>query len=574
MSRKSWDGVELVAALRTGAERLHARVAEVNALNVFPVPDGDTGTNMLATLRAAVAEGEAALATGVTAIDVVSEAVARGALLGARGNSGVLLSQILRGLPHAVRGRRRARASEIANALSIGTLFAYAAVATPVEGTILTVAREVAAAAMSDATGATELRPFLHEVAASARRSVEKTPTLLAVLREAGVVDSGGAGLQIILEGIAAVPSIAPSASSDEADRRIDPTQSAGAAPMERTHAAARGAFGYETVFIVSSNGAALNLAKIRSDLESIGESVLVAGDERVCKVHVHNARPDEILAYGFSVGDVDAVTIENLDAQSAERATGHEAFKSLSPARVSAEYSRPHGAQESPPMPSRGGARGGVSVVAVAAGEGLAAIMTSAGATEIVHGGQTENPSAAEIADAIRRTGSESVVVLPNNSNIVLAARQAAALVEGTVIVVPTRNAAEGIAALLAWDPSLTIDGLVAKFETAREAARTFRIVEAVRDATVHGVSVAAGETMAIDAVDGIIATGPDDVTVLARALANESAELITLYVGAAVDDGASADLVAAARGAVSGAEVELQRGGQPIERVLVSLE
>ena len=157
MSRKSWDGVELVAALRTGAERLHARVAEVNALNVFPVPDGDTGTNMLATLRAAVAEGEAALATGVTAIDVVSEAVARGALLGARGNSGVLLSQILRGLPHAVRGRRRARASEIANALSIGTLFAYAAVATPVEGTILTVAREVAAAAMGDATGATEL---------------------------------------------------------------------------------------------------------------------------------------------------------------------------------------------------------------------------------------------------------------------------------------------------------------------------------------------------------------------------------------------------------------------------------
>ena len=491
-----------------------------------------------------------------------------------RSNSGVLLSQILRGLPHAVRGRRRARASEIANALSIGTLFAYAAVATPVEGTILTVAREVAAAAMGDATGATELRPFLHEVAASARRSVEKTPTLLAVLREAGVVDSGGAGLQIILEGIAAVPSIAPSASSEEAERRIDPTQSAGAAPMERTHAAARGAFGYETVFIVSSNGAALNLAKIRSDLESIGESVLVAGDERVCKVHVHNARPDEILAYGFSVGDVGAVTIENLDAQSAERATGHEAFKSLSPARVSAEYSRPHGAQESPPMPSRGGARSGVSVVAVAAGEGLAAIMTSAGATEIVHGGQTENPSAAEIADAIRRTGSESVVVLPNNSNIVLAARQAAALVEGTVIVVPTRNAAEGIAALLAWDPSLTIDGLVAKFETAREAARTFRIVEAVRDATVHGVSVAAGETMAIDAVDGIIATGPDDVTVLARALANESAELITLYVGAAVDDGASADLVAAARGAVSGAEVELQRGGQPIERVLVSLE
>ena len=266
MSRKSWDGVELVAALRTGAERLESRVAEVNALNVFPVPDGDTGTNMLATLRAAVAEGEAALATGVTAIDVVSEAVARGALLGARGNSGVLLSQILRGLPQAVRGRRRARAGEIASALSIGTLYAYAAVATPVEGTILTVAREVASAAMSDAAGATELRPFLNDVAASARRSVEKTPTLLAVLREAGVVDSGGAGLQIILEGIAEVPSVAPSASSDDVIRHVG-AQSPGVGDVEeRILPNGDGTFGFETVFVVRSRGKALDLTAIRAD--------------------------------------------------------------------------------------------------------------------------------------------------------------------------------------------------------------------------------------------------------------------------------------------------------------------
>ncbi len=221
MSRKSWDGVELMAALRSGAERLESRVAEVNALNVFPVPDGDTGTNMLATLKAAIAEGEATLAAGVTAIDQVSEAVARGALLGARGNSGVLLSQILRGLPQAVRGRKRARASEIANALSIGVLHAYSAVATPTEGTILTVAREVAASALADIESATELRPFLLKIAESARVSVDKTPTLLAVLREAGVVDSGGAGLQLILEGIADVPFVVPSATGDDGDARI-----------------------------------------------------------------------------------------------------------------------------------------------------------------------------------------------------------------------------------------------------------------------------------------------------------------------------------------------------------------
>ena len=219
MSRKSWDGVELMAALRSGLDRLESRVDQVNALNVFPVPDGDTGTNMLATLRAAIAEGDASLATGVTSIDEVSAAVARGALLGARGNSGVLLSQILRGLPQAVRGRQRARAAEIAQSLSIGVLHAYSAVASPTEGTILTVAREVAAAAMKESESATELRPFLEQIAAVARTSVEKTPTLLAVLREAGVVDSGGTGLQFILEGIADVPSVAASRGAAEAER-------------------------------------------------------------------------------------------------------------------------------------------------------------------------------------------------------------------------------------------------------------------------------------------------------------------------------------------------------------------
>ncbi|MFZ9218710.1 MAG: DAK2 domain-containing protein, partial [Candidatus Limnocylindrus sp.] len=283
MSRKSWDGVELMAALRSGLERLEGSVEAVNALNVFPVPDGDTGTNMLATLKAAIAEGDAALATGVTAIDEVSAAVARGALLGARGNSGVLLSQILRGLPQAVRGRQRARATEIAQSLSIGVLHAYSAVATPTEGTILTVAREVAAAAMKESEGASELRPFLESIAATARISVEKTPTLLAVLREAGVVDSGGTGLQLILEGIANVPSVAPSRGAVEAERQnLAPRPIAPVAvnqPAEPTETAPT-EFGYETVFILSSPTRPLDLSDILAHLETIGESVLVAGYE------------------------------------------------------------------------------------------------------------------------------------------------------------------------------------------------------------------------------------------------------------------------------------------------------
>jgi hypothetical protein len=568
MSRKSWDGIELMAALRSGLDRLESRVEEVNALNVFPVPDGDTGTNMLATLKAAIAEGDASLATGVTAIDEVSAAVARGALLGARGNSGVLLSQILRGLPQAVRGRQRARATEIAQSLSIGVLHAYSAVATPTEGTILTVAREVAAAAMKESEGASELRPFLESIAATARISVEKTPTLLAVLREAGVVDSGGAGLQLILEGIANVPSVAPSRGTVEAERRS--TSSAPSAPATET-AAARVAstpaapteFGYETVFILSSPTTPLDLAAIRAHLETIGESVLVAGDEMTCKVHVHNLRPDEVLAYGISLGDVRAVTIENLDQQSAERATGHAAFNQLADGPLTAT-SRPAAA-------SLGR---GTSIVAVAAGAGLGDILRSAGASQIVHGGQTENPSAAEIASAIAHAGTEFVVVLPNNSNIVLAARQAADLSAANVVVIPTRNAAEGIAALLSWDPSLSLEELVPRMESARAAARTFRVVEAVRDAVVRGVSVKAGQIMALDPVDGIIATGSSDVESIVAALSGQSAELITLYVGADVTDEQASEFVVAARGAIAGAEVDLQRGGQPIERVLVSLE
>ena len=565
MSRKSWDGVELMAALRSGLDRLESRVEEVNALNVFPVPDGDTGTNMLATLKAAIAEGDAALATGVTAIDEVSAAVARGALLGARGNSGVLLSQILRGLPQAVRGRQRARATEIAQSLSLGVLHAYSAVATPTEGTILTVAREVAAAAMKESEGASELRPFLDNIAAVARVSVEKTPTLLAVLREAGVVDSGGAGLQLILEGIANVPSVAPSRGTVEAERRSasNPTPKppviAPAAPVE----APPTEFGYETVFILSSPAKPLDLAAIRAHLETIGESVLVAGDETTCKVHVHNLRPDEVLAYGISLGDVRAVTIENLDQQSAERATGHAAFNQLADGPLTAS-----------PRPVAASLGRGTSIVAVAAGAGLGDILRSAGASQIVHGGQTENPSAAEIASAIAHAGTEFVIVLPNNSNIVLAARQAADLSAAHVVVIPTRNAAEGIAALLSWDPSLTLEELVPRMESARAAARTFRVVEAVRDAVVRGVAVKAGEIMALDPVDGIIATGATDVESIVAALAGQSAELITLYVGADVSDEQAAEFVTAARGAIAGVEVDLQRGGQPIERVLVSLE
>ncbi|MFM8279451.1 MAG: DAK2 domain-containing protein, partial [Candidatus Limnocylindrus sp.] len=446
---------------------------------------------------------------------------------------------------------------------------AYAAVAVPTEGTILTVAREAASAAMQDAESGPELRPFLERIAGIARTSVEKTPNLLAVLREAGVVDSGGAGLQLILEGIANVPSVAPSPGGDETTPMSRATTAGLSAPVPHHADAESGAFGYETVFILSATATPLDLGAIRTGLEALGESVLVAGDGQVCKVHVHNQRPDLVLAYGIERGNVRAVTIENLDQQSSERATGHEAFAALAASRTTAGVSAERSAQVGTPTLQKK-----TAIVAVAAGDGLGVIMRGLGAEGIVHGGQTENPSTADIAAAIDATACSAVVVLPNNSNIVLAARQAAEICAADVIIVPTRNAAEGIAALLAWDPGLPLADLVARMESARTAARTFRIVEAVRDAVVGGVKVRAGEMMALNPIDGIIATGATDTEALSRALALQPAELITLYAGADLDSSATDLLVAAARAAAPTAEIDLQRGGQPIERVLVGLE
>ena len=453
MARRACDGDGLLGAFRAAVANLEAHVDEVNGLNVYPVPDGDTGSNMYATVKAALDEAEAV--AGQPA-DRIAAAISFGALMGARGNSGVITSQIFRGMADGLGGKRRFNGLDLAHALSEGARTAYSAVAKPVEGTILTVIRESAAAAVEAAEHDNDIESVLGATLAGAERSVAKTPSLLAILREAGVVDAGGQGLYRLFQG--ALLHLLGQAPVTTGRRRA----AAGAKPSTLVAHADEG-FGYETMFLLQAVGhAPLDLDAIRDHLETIGESVLVAGDGRALKVHVHNERPDQVIGYGLGLGSLSRISVENLDNQARDvRETRAAAF-------TASAGRRGHGDRAAPPdrrherttAVGRGDRRRrapALAVVAVTAGDGLAAIFRDFGVAAVVQGGQSANPSTGELLEAVGAVEAREVLLLPNNPNVVLAARQVAQMTDRPVSVVPTRNAAEGFAALLALDPRWT---------------------------------------------------------------------------------------------------------------------
>ena len=575
MARRACDGAGLLAAFRAGVANLEAHVDEVNSLNVFPVPDGDTGSNMLATVRAALEEAESV--AGQQA-DRVASAISFGALMGARGNSGVITSQILRGLAEGLAGKRRFNGLDLAYALSTGTKTAYGAVAKPVEGTILTVIRESAAAAVTAAERDNDIETVLSATVEAAEKSVARTPTLLAILREAGVVDSGGQGLYRLFQG-----ALLHLVGGERATAR--PAVEARPRPSTLVAHADEG-FGYETMFLLQAGPAhAIDLDALRGYLEEIGESVLVAGDSRAVKVHVHNDRPDLVIAHGLSLGTLSRISVENLDNQARDvREARAETFTGLV-----AEPSR--ATRELPPDPagsSNGtgpavrvgtpadGAAPGLAVIAVAAGEGLAAIFADFGVAEVVRGGQSANPSTGELLEAIERTEADEILLLPNNPNVVLAARQVASMTGRPVSVVPTRNAAEGFAALLSLDPTLGAEANAAPMTAAARSVQTLSITEAVRDATIGTKKVKHGQTIALDPDDGLVAVHNDRDRCILAAIARLQAgfELVTVFYG---DDADLAEAEAVARkiqGAVAGIDVEVRHGGQPFYRYLIAAE
>lgn len=542
-----WDGAHLLQALQAAGEWLQQHIAAINALNVFPVPDGDTGTNMHLTMAAALND-----ITPDASCARVSEQVYRKALMGARGNSGVILSQILRGFAQGLAGHALCGPAELAGALVQASATAYRGASAPREGTILTVIREAGEAAQAAQTdGDATLLAVLEAATAEARASVERTPTLLKVLRDAGVVDAGGQGLLIILEGMLRWA-------------RGETVRLAHDAVIDQEFAVAfkdiHGAddFGYCTNVLLG--GVGLPFEDIRRHMNEVGTSVVVVGDEALVRIHVHTPRPGDILNYALQFGELLQIEIANMDQQRAalQQAAAQPAPSSAPPAPTSVEAFSP------------------IGVVAVAPGEGFAEIFRSLKVGAVVIGGQTMNPSAQDLVRAIESLPQPEVIILPNNSNVIMTARQAAELTDREVRVIPSRTVPQGIAAMVGFGYQRDLAANVAAMEQKLQHVVTAEVTTAVRDATVDSVAVRAGQTIAL--LNGDLIEAGDDAEAVIDAIAArmglEDLEILTIYHGQHVAMEQAEDLAARLGAGYPDLDIEVKSGGQPFYDYIISAE
>ena len=531
------DGTTLLRVIEAAALRLEHGADEVNALNVYPVPDGDTGTNMLHTMRSALKYARDADPT----IPAITAATAHGALMGARGNSGVILSQILRGLKESAASSSTLGVAELRKTLNLARIHAHDAVTAPAPGTMLTVTVAIEDAAADDSGGAVAM---LRRVVAAADAAVTRTQAENPTNRAAGVVDAGAKGLYYLLEG--ALAAVEGRALPAQTSRSVVMPAAVPAAAMAGDVASWKGA--YDVQFLVEHPSRPINA--VRKEMEEFGaDCVLVVGDETVMKVHVHTLHPDQIIRIGLSTGRVADVVVEDLDA-------------------MTAEHERATGIVLAPPKPKTS-----VGVLAIVPGAGFASVAVSLGATPL-RGGASMNPSTEEILAGIREANARHVIVLPNDKNIILAAEAAAKLADGPVTVIPTRNVGQGMAALVAFDP-LKDAGIVAReMREVAERAHGIEVTRCIRTTTIDGQSVREGEAIAL--LDGrLVAHGDDEVVVLVEAAKRLSnAEVFTLYSGADVDASRVEYAAQRLQASCPSAAVEVVSGGQAHYPFIVAAE
>ena len=544
----AFDAQNFRQLILAGAGCLEANADAINALNVFPVPDGDTGINMLLTLRAATS-AEAPDAAAAT-VGSMSSALARGALLGARGNSGVIFSQFMKGLAGGLSECERADGAAFAKALQAAADAGYQAVGNPVEGTMLSVMR-AAAEAVHPPEGTPDAPDVLRTAYEAAERALAYTPEQLPVLKQAGVVDAGGQGVVAFLAGMVNFVSeeqvilriTAPEGGLESAAANVSHEF------LEHTE---EEMYGYCTQFVVQGEG--LDPDAVRERVMAMAASTVVVGDDRIVRVHAHAEDPGPLLSMGAAMGALDQINIQNMDLQ-------HQEFMSL------------HGYREDSPEQAEATE---LAVIPVAPGDGIARVFRSLGAAATVAGGQTMNPSAADIIAAVQKTNAAFTIVLPNNKNIVLAAEQAAELSGTPVAVVPSGNVAQGMAAMLAFNPDLDGRENTEAMRGALDSVRSGEVTTAVRSTTIDGVDVEEGQAIAI--LDGGIAAAaanPNDaLAAMLDAAELDDGALVTLFYGAGLA-GKTAEEAAAAIGArANGIEVEVHEGGQPHYHYLVSIE
>lgn len=552
------DAKTLRTAFLAGTKRLEAKQDWINELNVFPVPDGDTGTNMTLTLMNAVQDLNTL--DEDAGMDQVSKTIAAGTLRGARGNSGVILSQLIRGFAKEIEGINEIGQKELAEAFSYGVKIAYKAVMKPKEGTMLTVSRAAAEKAGELKDEGLTLEEFLREILLYAGKVLEKTPEMLPVLKEAGVVDSGGQGLVEFLSG----------AYDAICGKEIDltfaemPRQSAKVTPVDSGNIeTADIRFGYCTEFII-------NLEQTFDDAEedgfkdflaSLGDSIVCVSMDDIVKVHVHSNHPGEIIEKALTYGSLTNLKIDNM------RFEHHE--------KVIREADRRQAEEKKKKAPAQ--IRKEVGFVAVCSGDGLAQIFKGMSVDEVIEGGQTMNPSTEDILAAVDRVAADHVFVLPNNKNIIMAANQAASLCKDKdVIVIPTKTVCQGINAVINYVPALSIEDNTEQLTGAAEEIRTAEITYAIRDTEIDGAKISKDDYMGIE--EGrILAVGRElqEVAVqTVKAMLDEDSELITVYYGADVSEEDAEEIASLLEPDLEDADIEVTYGGQPVYSYIISVE
>nr|WP_202406545.1 DAK2 domain-containing protein [Virgibacillus massiliensis] len=537
----------------SGAHHLSNNAKNIDALNVFPVPDGDTGTNMNLTITSGANEVKQINSTNAS---VVAEAFAKGLLMGARGNSGVILSQIFRGFSKGLEKKEAVTSDELAKAFESGVSTAYNAVMKPVEGTILTVAKDSGNQAVAIAKKEKDIIQLMDQIVVEAKASLKRTPDLLPVLKEVGVVDSGGQGLVTIYEGFLAAlkgEELTEDNSNIDMDEMINAEHHKVTQDFMDTSDIE---YGYCTEFMVKFEDEKLaehpfDETTFRNELSEHGDSLLVVSDDDLVKVHIHAEYPGDCLTMGQRYGSLVNMKIENMREQ-------HTALVgNKDKSQVSTE-------------------KGNYAIVTVAMGKGLKELLESLGASVVIEGGQTMNPSTQDITDAIQQANAKNVLILPNNKNILMAADQAAELADENVRVVPTKTIPQGISAMLSFHPDANLDTNQQAMDEARKQVKTGQVTYAVRDTQIDGITIENGNFMGIE--DGkIIATDPDKletVKLLLNKMISEEDEILTILQGEDVEDKEVQILVEYIEETYEDIEIEVHNGNQPIYSYIFSVE
>ena len=557
------DGIQFKQMVLHGAAAITLQKQQINDLNVFPVPDGDTGTNMSMTIGAAVTELRK---SNPSTVDQAASITASALLRGARGNSGVILSLLFRGLSKSLKGKDSADAASFAAAMQEGVSSAYKAVMKPAEGTVLTVSRLAAKQAVDSAAEEKDVEKVLEDAIREGYNALAQTIEMNPVLKKAGVVDAGGKGYLLILEGMLSELRGEPMPEQTEDAEETGKADFAVMAAEEIT-------FAFDTVFIVRKASADISLEPLRTYLNSIGDSLVIGEDDESFKVHVHTNIPGSALTESQKYGTLELAKIENMRTQAEALAQGREAQSTDDLEAVEAELEAGKGcAPATPAAPEKK-----YGFLAVCAGDGLAAVFQDLGADGVVSGGQTMNPSTEDILKQIRKTPAEIVYVLPNNKNIIMAAQQCVDLVEDKkVIVLQAKTVPQGISAMIAMDPDGEEADNTAAMEAAMAGVTTMEVTYAARDSEFDGTAIHAGDYLLL--VDNQLFGTEKNLDAALDKLAQESAqrggEFISIFYGEGVQAGEAEGAQAKFEAACPEAEITTLEGGQPVYHYLISVE